>query len=379
MSASLEYIEVFPWNKNFETGIEEIDLQHKKLASLLNQLANTLVKDERLKTLEIFDELAQYATFHFESEEQIWRDTFGEDNWFDSHLMSHASFLPKVLTIKEEDKGDALNNVVEDIVKFLIRWLAFHIIDDDKKMSLVVQYVEQGMSLAEAKTSADHKMSGSIRILIDTVLNMYDSLSSRALDLMREKDIRHKMELKLKETNNKLQQANEMLESLSITDQLTGLHNRRHFEDVFNQKLRSCKRERAYFGLIMLDIDHFKKLNDKYGHSGGDNALKRVAQAIKDACERPEDFPFRIGGEEFCVITSYQDRSKSRAFAEKIRTCIEDLNIPNQESSVSDTLTVSLGFFTEVPDNTSSMDDYLDTSDANLYSAKNSGRNNVVG
>ena len=378
-SLSLEFIEVFPWNKNFETGIEEIDSQHKKLVHLLNQLANTLVEGNELEILDVFDELANYATFHFESEERIWRDTFGNDSWFDSHLMNHASFLPKVLKIKEEDKGKSLNHVIEDIVKFLIRWLAFHIIDDDKRMVFVVQGIEQGMSLAAAKTSADSQMNSSIRILIDTVLNMYDGLSSRALELMRERSRRQKMELELKKANNKLEQANKMLESLSITDQLTGLHNRRHFEQVFTQKLKSCRREQIYLCLIMLDLDHFKKLNDKYGHSCGDYALKQVAQALKDCCNRPEDFPFRIGGEEFCVITSYQDKGESYTFTEKIRICIEGLNIPNQESSVSDTLTASLGFFTEIPDKTISIDDYLEKSDANLYRAKSFGRNNVVG
>lgn len=379
MSQYLEFIEVFPWNKNFETGIEEIDSQHRKLVDLLNQLANTLVSGDQVKILSVYDELANYATFHFESEERIWRDTFGQDSCFESHLMGHSSFLPKILQIKEDEQGESLSNAVEDIVRFLIRWLAFHIIDDDKRMSFVVQGVEQGLSLAEAKTSADYKMNGSIRILVETVLNMYDGLSSRALELMRERAERQKMELALKEANSKLEQANEMLESLSITDQLTGLHNRRHFERVFTRKLKSCRREQVYICLTILDIDHFKKLNDCYGHSSGDDALKKVAQALKDACDRPEDYPFRIGGEEFGIISCYQDKNESYAFAEKIRLCIEQLNIPNQESSVNDHLTASLGFFTEIPNKDSSLDNYLDKADANLYRAKNFGRNSVVG
>lgn len=208
---------------------------------------------------------------------------------------------------------------------------------------------------------------------------MYDGLSSRALELMRERAERQKMELALKEANSKLEQANEMLESLSITDQLTSLHNRRHFERVFTRKLKSCRREQVYICLTILDIDHFKKLNDCYGHSSGDDALKKVAQALKDACDRPEDYPFRIGGEEFGIISCYQDKNESYAFAEKIRLCIEQLNIPNQESSVNDHLTASLGFFTEIPNKDSSLDNYLDKADANLYRAKNFGRNNVVG
>ncbi len=379
LSPHLEFIEVFPWNKNLETGIEEIDSQHKKLVDLLNKLANTLITDDKVEVLKVFDELAQYAAFHFESEERIWSQKFGDDSWFQSHVENHASFLPEVIKIKEADKDAPLNRVVEDIVKFLIRWLAFHILDDDKRMSFVIQGAEQGMSLSDAKISAEDKMSGSNRVLIDTVLHMYNGLSSRAIELMRERAIRKKIELELIETNNKLLQANEMLESLSITDQLTGLYNRRHFEYIFIQQLKRCQREQCYFSLIMLDIDYFKKLNDKYGHSVGDVALREVAQAIKAFCKRPEDFSFRLGGEEFCIITSSLNNEKTFAFADKIRTYIASLNIPNQDSTVSDVLTISLGFFSEIPNNASSMDNFLVKSDENLYKAKKSGRNKVVG
>jgi diguanylate cyclase (GGDEF)-like protein/hemerythrin-like metal-binding protein len=379
LSPHLEFIEVFPWNKNLETGIDEIDFQHKKLVDLLNKLANTLITDDKVEVLKVFDELALYAAFHFESEERIWSEKFGDDSWFNSHVENHASFLPEVLKMKDADKEAPLNKVVEDIVKFLIRWLAFHILDDDKKMGFVLQGVEQGMSLNEAKISAEVKMSGSVRVLIDTVMHMYNGLSSRAIELMRERAIRKKVELELTEANTKLVQANEMLESLSITDQLTGLSNRRHFEYVFIQQLKRCRREQCYFSLIMLDIDYFKKLNDKYGHSAGDIALRKVAQALKVFCKRPEDFSFRLGGEEFCIITSFQNHEETFAFAEKIGAHVASLNIPNQDSTVSDVLTVSLGFFTEIPNNSSSMDNFLVKSDENLYKAKKSGRNAVVG
>lgn len=379
MPQNKELLEVFPWNKNLETGIDAIDLQHKKLVELLNQLANSLVTGDKLEVLKVFDELAAYAAFHFESEEIIWRDVFGDDEWLDSHQDNHASFLPKVLSIKEADKDASLHTVVEDIVTFLIRWLAFHIIGEDQKMSFVVQSVEQGMSLAEAKVTADSKTNDSTDVLINTVLHMYDVLSSRALDLMRERTIRNKIELELTKTNKKLKEANEMLRGLSITDQLTGLFNRRHFESIFIHQLNSCKREQCYFSLIMLDIDFFKKLNDNYGHTAGDIALKKVAKELRSCCKRAEDIVFRLGGEEFGIITSFRNQDEAHAFAEKIRIQIENLNIPNQDSTVSDRLTISLGLFTEVPNNSSSMDNFLVKSDENLYKAKKSGRNIAVG
>ncbi len=186
--------EVFPWNRNFETRITEIDEQHKELVRLLNKLAGTLIDDNNLEINRVFDELAHYAEFHFQAEERIWIKYFGHDSWVESHQMSHTGFLPKIIEIKEQDLNGPLRDAIEKIVKFLIRWLAFHIIDNDRRMAIVIENIEAGKTLPEAKIAADERMSGSIRVLIDTVLTMYDGLSSRTLELMRERVQREEAE-----------------------------------------------------------------------------------------------------------------------------------------------------------------------------------------
>lgn len=102
MQDDIETLEVFPWNKNFETGIEIIDDQHKKLILLLNQLAATLARDDQLETNRVFDELADYANYHFETEEIIWLEYFGDDSWLTSHQLTHFSFLPKVVNSRNK-------------------------------------------------------------------------------------------------------------------------------------------------------------------------------------------------------------------------------------------------------------------------------------
>jgi len=369
--SNLDRFEVFPWNENFETGNEQIDEQHKKLVELLNKLANTLVRDETIEINEAFDELADYANYHFEQEEAIWSEYFQEDSWFTSHQLSHSTFLPKVLELREREMDRPLQDIIESIVKFLIRWLAFHIIDDDRRLALVIEAMNDGMNIEDAKAKADRKMNGSFRVLIETVLKMYDGLSTRTLELMRERRARMVAEQELRDINEKL-------ETLSVTDQLTGLYNRRHFDVVMQQEIKRARREKKAVTLFILDIDHFKKLNDHYGHNGGDVALRNVGQKLLEICRRPSDYAFRVGGEEFAVISREHEAEDELVFAECIRKSIEAMEIPNVLSEVSDCLTVSVGGFAEVPGEHDTVDLYMKKADERLYRAKEMGRNRVI-
>jgi len=197
----IEFFEVFPWNSNFETGIAVIDEQHKQLVHLLNQLAAHLAHQSDPITLNlVFDELAAYADHHFKTEEAIWQPYFIEDPWFKSHQHTHNTFISNVLELKNEEGSKSLDEVVEDILKFLTHWLAYHILDSDKRMAKTIQAIDSGLSLDQSKKHADNEMSGSMKLLIDTVLSMYDSLSSRTLDLMRERTERSRIEAALKES-----------------------------------------------------------------------------------------------------------------------------------------------------------------------------------
>ena len=371
MPSHLDSFEVFPWNEEFETGIAIIDEQHKKLIHLLNKLRETLMQDDATELTLVFDELVAYAKHHFATEEVIWEPCFRDDPLLVSHQDTHTSFLPKVLELKKEHDRKPLRENIEHIVKFLIRWLVFHIIDSDKRMAIILHKVESGASLVDAKRISDEEMSGSARILIDTLLNMYDCLSSRTLALMRQRTAHNKAEEKLREAYLKL-------EELAVTDQLTGLFNRRHFDEAFERELRRAKREKYFLIYIMLDLDHFKKLNDHYGHAQGDLALQKVGQKLKEICRRPGDFVFRIGGEEFGILVTDQSSQSGIEHAERIRMAIKDLGIPNVDSDITDHLTASIGVVAKMPTSVDTMDSYMSEADANLYRAKELGRNQVV-
>ena len=374
MNYFLDKFEVFPWNENLDTGIAIIDEQHKKLVSLLNRLAAALARDNSIETNDIFTELTHYAEFHFETEEAIWLEHFGDDSWLSSHQLSHSSFLPKVIELKNRENNKSQNEIIESIILFLIRWLAFHILDSDKRMALLIQYINNGLTFDEAKIASDKKMSGSIRVVIETVMHMYDSLSSRTLELMRESHKREQIEKELHKANKQLRKANLRLELLAVTDQLTDLFNRRQFNTIFARELKRAKRDKIPLALIVMDIDHFKKINDGFGHLVGDEALLAITAAIGRGV-RAGDTVARIGGEEFAALLGGASEAEALGVAERIRREVEAVRFAAPGDRTIP-LTVSIGG--TVCSSGATVSDLLREADRRLYDAKRTGRNRVI-
>ncbi|MGP2656481.1 cache domain-containing protein [Malaciobacter sp. WC5094] len=168
------------------------------------------------------------------------------------------------------------------------------------------------------------------------------------------------------------------VEYLSITDELTGLRNRRFFNEVIKDELLRAKRNKSFLTFMMLDIDYFKKYNDTYGHQKGDEALKEVAKALKNLCKRGGDYSFRLGGEEFGVLFISENTQGSETFANKFLKEIEALNIEHKESLVSKNITVSIGLVTKQANTVKNEDELYKLADDALYEAKENGRNQVV-
>lgn len=191
--------EIFPWTKNFEIGVPKIDGQHKRLVHLLNMLASQFGHQADWDTINtIVNELTEYAAYHFQSEEKIWKQHFIGDDWLSKHLQEHADFVFNISRIKDEKNTKPLDKIIEETLSFLTHWLALHILDSDKRMALVVLATRSGMSLGEAKLRAQREMQGSIKVLIDTILTMYDTLSTRTLQMMKEIIDRQRAEEKLR-------------------------------------------------------------------------------------------------------------------------------------------------------------------------------------
>ena len=171
--------------------------------------------------------------------------------------------------------------------------------------------------------------------------------------------------------------ANAQLEALANTDGLTGIANRRRFDEVLNTEFFRLRRSGSPLSLIILDVDHFKNFNDTYGHIAGDDCLRRVGALIDSTACRVSDLAARYGGEEFAVILPETDAVGATALAERLRVGIECLAIPHRTSKVVDHITVSLGVVTALPEDLESAVDIVKLTDKQLYAAKTRGRNRV--
>ena len=165
------------------------------------------------------------------------------------------------------------------------------------------------------------------------------------------------------------------LESLSVTDGLTGIANRRYFDDFLKAEWLRAKREGGNIGLIMVDIDHFKAFNDHYGHLEGDQCLQKVAATLKERAQRPRDLVARFGGEEFAIVLPSIHFDGVKVVADRIRTSLTAAALPHEASDTSDILTVSMGLAWAEPSSSDNMDVLIEAADEALYAAKAGGRN----
>lgn len=168
------------------------------------------------------------------------------------------------------------------------------------------------------------------------------------------------------------------ISKLLITDYLTKIHNRRHFNTTFDIELKRSKRDSKNIIFMILDIDYFKQYNDTYGHDAGDKALHEVAQALKYTLKRSHDFVFRLGGEEFGIITSGVDIGGIEVLAKNLRESIEHLEIEHKENKVNEFLTISIGVKVVESTSTLSQKEIYQLADKALYKAKNQGRNTAI-
>lgn len=253
---------------------------------------------------------------------------------------------------------------------FALAWFVY--------MVFIVYYLLSITSLIQPDVVSAHALEiGSMLEVALLSLAFADRLNS-------EKELRLNAQLKLNQDldqlvrarTEELENANLRLKQMSNTDPLTSLCNRRHFNELFAIEYQRAYRDKSPLALLMIDVDHFKSINDTYGHPFGDRCLQQVASTIVQSTRRPPDLSARYGGEEFIVLLPGTDLQGARHVAETIRSRIEQAMIQDQNQSTQ--VTASIGVFAGVPGDRNRQDLFIQTADTMLYQAKHNGRNQVV-
>ncbi len=211
-----------------------------------------------------------------------------------------------------------------------------------------------------------------VGIIHNAIVSMVEKINSHAKLL---DDINISLEQKIKERTQQLEDANSKLKDLAITDELTQVANRRHFTTHMKEIWELAKRKNAVVSVIMCDIDHFKDVNDTYGHTMGDEVLKRIAKIMKDSLLRSTDFVARFGGEEFVIILYDTKTDQAKILCERIQSSLGKVHGFELNGKKTGPVTLSFGISSMIPDIDNSSDDAVRTADIALYQAKNNDRN----
>jgi diguanylate cyclase (GGDEF)-like protein len=177
-------------------------------------------------------------------------------------------------------------------------------------------------------------------------------------------------------THVDLKEARDLLAQMALVDALTGIANRRRFDACLDHEWRRAQRARHWLSVALVDVDHFKKFNDRYGHARGDECLSMVAHALASACRRPADLVARYGGEEFALVLPETEPEGASALAQGALLRIQELAIPHEDAGGR--VTVSLGLVSLVPGEGEDSRGVLQKADALLYQAKEGGRRHGV-
>ncbi|KAA9016028.1 sensor domain-containing diguanylate cyclase [Niallia endozanthoxylica] len=224
-----------------------------------------------------------------------------------------------------------------------------------------------------------------LRSIIKPIINLSDCVNSYAqhdfeknVPVYHEKDELNVLIENVDAMRDELSKKIRTLELKANVDGLTGLYNRRFFDDFLQKQWKIMLKQFAQISLIMFDIDYFKKYNDTYGHLAGDDCLKIISQALQNFNESPFNLAARYGGEEFCIIVLHHSKEEVLKIAKEISNTVLALKIPHKNSQVHQNVTVSIGVATVIPNEEITPNDLISFADHALYQSKEKGKNCIT-
>ncbi len=269
-----------------------------------------------------------------------------------------------------------------DVISYVTALLAFSVLAVLNPKFTIILYIAVEIAYCTLVLLFEQEFQSKISFIINSIVAAtvawvagYILYKNRADNFASQKEVQEQRE-ELRILNEELNKANKKLEYLSQTDGLTGIYNRRMFDEISESLWEECKGSSSRLAVIMIDIDHFKLFNDTYGHLKGDECLKAIVNNIKETI--PDDSVIaRYGGEEFAILVKNCAMSEVSGIAEEIRAKVAGLRIPHENSPVKPYVTLSLGVYCENPGE-GTIAQHIGFADKALYKAKADGRNMVA-
>ena len=360
-------MESFHWDNHFTTGLAEVDNQHHHLVDIINKFGNLLAQNSLVydDITSIFTELAEYAVTHFTDEEALMHKVGLDQRHIDHHVHEHKEFLHEV-TMMYSEISPQNTKTTKYLLDFLTHWLAYHILGLDQNMAKQIEDIRSGKSATEAFEKDVSEEDNAREALLVALNSLFAQVSERNKELL---ELNKSLEKKVEARTKELLDANKHLETLSLTDVLTGLPNRRHAMLHLSKLCKNLPQEDYPLVCIMIDADHFKVVNDTYGHDAGDEVLQVVSKTLLHSF-RNDDIVCRLGGDEFLVICQNTDLEGGLHIAEQARQNIAAINLPTWNASIS----VGVAYKSSSILN---FDALIKKADEGVYLAKKDGKNCV--
>ena len=373
-------MDTFVWDQFFTTGLPEVDAQHHALIDAFNDLSEALQRSntgDDAGLTEAYERMVNFAEFHFAEEELLMHSQGLDLRHVQAHTALHRQFIEQVVGMWRS-RG-ALQDPAQSFVGFLTSWLGLHILGIDQSLARQVACLKQGMTAQEAYEQELRVHDQGTQALIRMVGRLYQVLSEQNAELAQANlNLEERVRLRTQElaqANEELHKANALLEVHSRTDGLLQIANRACFDDRLAQACASAFRHERPLGLLMIDVDHFKRYNDTHGHQAGDACLQAVARAVARALPRSTDLLARYGGEELAVVLPDTDAEGVGSVARRVVEAVAAQALPHPSSGVAAHVTVSVGGVSHVPESKDAGPRLLAAADAALYGAKAAGRN----
>jgi two-component system chemotaxis family response regulator WspR len=287
---------------------------------------------------------------------------------------SDISPAQAIRAVKEFEPTVILQDIESPIDSGMMLLRFLRLDSDIKNIPIIVLLSEEYLKI---KTKAFASQASDYVVIPPEKMELVTRIRNHTCSYLAPQQL-DKTSKELRETKRELERTKNELQRMSSLDGLTGIANRRRLDEYLEQEWLRAARGGKVISLIMIDIDHFKNYNDNYGHQGGDEVLRTVAQTLGIATHRPGDLVARYGGEEFAIVLPDTDAEGVLLVAANIMKCIENLNIPHAHSAAADHVTISMGIASVMPRKCDLPGTLIEAADKCLYEAKKTGRNRYV-